>query len=62
MNFLRIALTRRILVDEKLGILVEEKLAVCLLAAWTSKGILGCIRRGVVCRAREVTAPSALPS
>mgnify|MGYP001857272043 CR=1 FL=1 len=43
---------------ENLGILVDEKLKMseqCVLAAW--KSTLGCIRRGVASRAREVIVP-----
>jgi len=52
-------------VEKDLGALVHKRLDMswqCVLAAWKTNCILGCIKRGMVSRGKEVFVPSTLPS
>ena len=50
--------------EKDLMVLVDKKLDIshhCALAAWKANCVLGCIKKGVASREREVSVPYALP-
>jgi len=51
-------------VERDLGVLVDDKLTIIqqwALVAKKANGILGCIKKSVVSRLRDVSSPSTLP-
>jgi len=61
---LRADLLERSSVEWDLGVLVDDKLTMsqqCALVAKKANGILGCIKKSVASRSREVSFPSTLP-
>jgi len=44
-------------VERDLGVLVDDKLTMCALVAKKANGILGCIKKHVASRSREVLLP-----